>query len=173
MGSGFILYLKETINAILCIMNTLILILGIYLISIVAWVAFLFSKKGKARRLSGDKFDKVFAYISIPFAPICWIIGLIVVLGEKKKKDRPLPLPKSLLSKLKKDCVSFNGKVMSISEVNRITGKNYTLEDVYGKKYMASLNMEYMNPKTPLIFVALFKSEEEKDWQMQLLQVES
>lgn len=123
-------------------MNTLILILGIYLISVVAWVAFLFSKKVKARRLSGDKFDKVFAYISIPFAPICWIIGLIVVLGEKKKKDRPLPLPKSLQGKLKKDCVSFNGKVMSISEVNRITGKNYTLEDVYGKKYMASLKEE-------------------------------
>ncbi len=57
----------------------------------------------------------------------------------KKKKDSPVPLPKSLQGKLKKDRVSFNGKVMSIAEVNRITGKNYTLEDVYGKKYVAEL----------------------------------
>jgi len=123
-------------------MNTLILVLGIYLISVVAWVAFLSIKKGKARRSSGDKVERIFAYISIPFAPICWILGLIVVLGEKKKKDRPLPLPNSLQGKLKKDCVSFNRKVMPISEVNRITGKNYTLEDVYGKQYLDSLKEE-------------------------------
>jgi hypothetical protein len=120
-------------------MNSWSIIISIYLLTVVAWVIFLFSKKGKARRATSDKFEKVFAYVSIPFAPICWIIGLTILLSEKKKKDRPVPLPKSLQGKLKKDCVSFNGKVMSIAEVNRITGKNYSLEDVYGKKYVAGL----------------------------------
>lgn len=120
-------------------MNSWSIIISIYLLTVVAWVIFLFSKKGKARRATSDKFEKVFAYVSIPFAPICWIIGLTILLSEKKKKDRPVPLPKSLQGKLKKDRVSFNGKVMSIAEVNRITGKNYSLEDVYGKKYVAGL----------------------------------
>ena len=125
-------------------MNSWRIIIIIYLLTVVAWVVFLFSKKGKARRATSDKFEKVFSYISIPFAPLCWIGGLIVILSANKKKDRPVPLPKSLRGKLKKDRVSFNGKVMSIAEVNRITGKNYTLEEVYGKQYVANLTDDDM-----------------------------
>ena len=113
-------------------MNTGTILLGIYVLSVIAWIVFIFGIKSKNRTSTNNKTGWIFALISIPFAPICWIAGLCVILAGKKKKDRPLPLPKSLQGKLKKDCVSYNGKVMSIAEVNRITGKNYTLEDVYG-----------------------------------------
>ena len=103
-------------------------ILGIYLLSIVAWASFLISNKAKLAR-----------FITIPFAPIFLVLGLIALLRIKKNADRPIPLPKKLQGAIKKDRVLYNGKVMSIAEVNRITGKNYTLEDVYGKEYVDRL----------------------------------
>lgn len=33
----------------------------------------------------------------------------------------------------------YDGKIMSIAEVNRLTRKKYKLEDIYGKKYVAAL----------------------------------
>lgn len=123
-------------------MNTGTILLGIYVLSVIAWIVFLFSIKNKNRPATNNKTERIFAFLSIPFAPICWVAGLCVIISGKRKKDRPIPLPKSLRGKLKKDRVSYNGKVMSIAEVNRITGKNYTLEDVYGKKYVSSLTGE-------------------------------
>lgn len=103
-------------------------ILIIYFLSIVAWASFMIRNKAKLAH-----------YLSLPFAPIFLVFGFITLLRIKKNSDRPVPLPKKLQGAIKKDRVSYNGKVMSIAEVNRITGKNYTLEDVYGKDYVDRL----------------------------------
>lgn len=132
-------------------MNNWIIIIGIYLLSVVSLALFLTSKKARAKgRLANDKLEKVFAVIAILFAPIVWIIGLVVYLSSKpwkdkgKVKEQPRPLPKNLRGKLKKDLVLFQNRTMSIAEVNRITGKKYTLEQIYGRKYVASLSEEEM-----------------------------
>lgn len=72
-------------------------------------------------------------------APISWIIGIIVVATDKQKASESKPVPKKLRASLKKDRVVYNGKIMSIEEVNRLTHQKYTLEEVYGKKYVGAL----------------------------------
>jgi len=124
-------------NVILGSMKFGTILLVIYIVCVVSWILFVsLQKKVK------DKQGIVFFLISIPFAPICWLVGLGMAISARCNKDRPRPLPKNLLGKLKKDVVLFNHRTMSIAEVNRITGKEYTLEQIYGKKYVASLTDE-------------------------------
>ena len=128
-------------------MSTLQIILVAYLVTVVAWAIFVPIRMSSTK--PNSKLEKIFFLITIPFAPICWIVGLVMLIAGKtkatrvaKEGERPRPLPKNLRGKLKKDVVLFNNRTMSIAEVNRITGKEYTLEQIYGKKYVASLTEE-------------------------------
>ena len=120
-------------------MNIWHILLAVYLVSAAVLAIYLFvPRKGKGRRVSNDRTEKVFAAIALLFAPVTWVIGAVVSI-PKRKKDGPQPLPEHLLRSLKKDCVSYEGKIMSIAKVNRLTGKNYTLDRVYGKRYVAAI----------------------------------
>ena len=117
-------------------MNTWTIILAVYIISVIAWAVFIIIKDKHGRLYKNDKFGRVFKWISIPLAPICWIICLITFINMLRKRNKPLPLPKALQGKLQSDLVVFNGSIKSISEVNAITGKNYSIAKIYGKKYL-------------------------------------
>ena len=126
-------------------MNTWTIIIALYLVSVISLAILILASKAKHGTIANDNIDRVLVIIALLLAPIFWVIGLGVFLGEKSKKkgeDRPRPLPKKLRMALKKDKVLFNNKVMSIAKVNRITGKEYTLEQIYGKRYVASLTDE-------------------------------
>ena len=127
-------------------MNTWTIIIGLYLVSVVSLAIFLLVRKAKGRSAHvNNNLEKVFAVIALIFAPIVWIVGLGVFISDKRKgkgEERPKPLPKKLRGVLKKDVVLFQNRTMSIAEVNRITGKEYTLEQIYGKRYVASLTEE-------------------------------
>ena len=84
----------------------------------------------------------VFLVISTVLSPICWIIGLVVIIEGKKKekkKDWPEPVPKKFRKYLKKDTVFYHKRSISLAAYNKLTGRNLTLEQVYGKKYVKSL----------------------------------
>lgn len=55
-------------------------------------------------------------------------------------KNRPKPVPKRMRKYLKSDCVlDERNHTVSIAEYNYKHGTDYTLEDVYGKKYIACI----------------------------------
>lgn len=118
-------------------MTTKTILLIAYIVCVVAWIIYVSTLIAKKKEK--DNREIYIFLFTIPFAPICWIVGLIIKISDRLTRNRPKPLPKNLRRFLKKDLVSFRGKTMSIREVNRITGKNYTLEQVYGKKYVAAL----------------------------------
>lgn len=120
---------------------------ALYLVSVASLAIFLLVRKAKDGTLAKDNLERVLVVIALLLAPVFWIIGLGVFLSGKRKDkggDRPKPLPKKLRGTLKKDRVIFKNKTMSIAEVNRITGKEYTLEQIYGKRYVAALTDEDM-----------------------------
>ena len=119
-------------------MTTKTILLFAYIVCVVAWIIYVSIQIAKKKEK--DKTERIIFLITIPFAPICWIAGLIIKISDHITRNRPKPLPKNIRRFLKKDLVSYHGKTMSIREVNRITGKNYTLEQVYGKKYVAALD---------------------------------
>lgn len=124
-------------------MSTWTILLIVYILCVVSWVIYVLIQISKKK--SRDKFEVIVFLITIPFAPLCWLVGLILAIVRKAQNpgfSKPKPLPKKLRGGLKKDRVLFEGKVMSIAEVNRYTGEHYSLEDVYGKKYVASLSEE-------------------------------
>ena len=127
-------------------MNTWKLIIGLYLISVIALGLYLLRKKA-SQNITGNKQERIFAAIALLFAPFVWIIGLCISLGNKAKKgeEQPRPLPKKLQGSFKKDTVLFQNRTMSIAEVNRITGKDYTLKQIYGKKYVSAITEEDRN----------------------------
>lgn len=72
--------------------------------------------------------------------PIVAIVLLLYKCRDTYYRNRPRPIPKRMRKYLKKDCVLDENKTtVSLSEYNYKHGTNYSLEDVYGKKYLASL----------------------------------
>lgn len=89
------------------------------------------------------RMNVVFLIVSILFAPVCWLMGIVTLLQEKKRirrKDWPQPVPKNLRQYLKKDTVFYHNKSMSLASYNKLTGKNVTLDQIYGKRYVKSLS---------------------------------
>ena len=126
-------------------MDTWLIIIGAYTVCVISWLIFIFSKNVRKKINFKDAFEVALVIVSTIIAPLSWVLGLVLIIVDKKKNPgfpKPKPLPKKLRAGLKKDRVLFDGKVMSIAEVNRYTGKNYSLEDVYGRKYVASLSEE-------------------------------
>ena len=75
--------------------------------------------------------------------PIVAIVLLLYKCRDAYYRNRPRPIPKRMRKYLKKDCVLDENKTtVSLSEYNYKHGTNYSLEDVYGKKYLASLSEE-------------------------------
>ena len=94
---------------------------------------------------NSKKLNIAFLAISIILSPLCWILGLVVIIQQKKKAEKidwPEPVPQKLRNSLKKDTVFYHRHSMSLASYNKLTGKNLTLEQVYGKKYVKSLTEE-------------------------------
>ena len=73
--------------------------------------------------------------------PIVAIVLLLYKCRDAYYTNRPRPIPKRMRKYLKQDCVLDENKTtVSLSEYNYKHGTNYSLEDVYGKKYLASLS---------------------------------
>lgn len=124
-------------------MNTLTILGLIYAVAVVSWCIFAIIHKDRVMSTKNSKeLNVAFLVISIVLSPLCWIIGLVVIIEEKKvqkKRDWPEPVPKNLRKYLKKDTVFYHKQSMSIAAYNKLTGRNLTLEQVYGKKYVKSL----------------------------------
>ena len=82
--------------------------------------------------------DILFSILGGIFFPVIIYIGL----QELYYRNRPRPLPKKLRKWLNKDLVVYKGKSMPLAKYNDTYNKNYTLEQVYGKKYVKSLTQE-------------------------------
>ena len=82
--------------------------------------------------------DIMFSFLGGIFFPVIINLGL----QELYYRNRPRPLPKKLRKWLKKDLVVYKGKSMPLAKYNDTYNKNYTLEQVYGKKYVKSLTPE-------------------------------
>ncbi|MBM6669544.1 sel1 repeat family protein [Phocaeicola coprophilus] len=71
---------------------------------------------------------------------------LVVLIYKSYKryyyKDKPMPVPKKLRRYVKKDTVMHDHTTMSLAEYNYKFNKKFTLEDVYGKKYVRSLSLD-------------------------------
>lgn len=120
-------------------MSTTTILLTIYIASVVSLLLFLVIQKVRGKSTMKVKENLGMTIAALILAPISWILGIIVVATDKTKVSEPKPVPKKLRAALKKDRVVYDGKIMSIAEVNRLTRKKYKLEDIYGKKYVAAL----------------------------------
>ena len=85
--------------------------------------------------------------VIILLSPLALPIIALLMLYRKIKdvyyKNRPKPVPKRMRKYLNRDCVlDEKNHTVSIAEYNYKHGTDYSLEDVYGKKYMASLSKE-------------------------------
>lgn len=85
--------------------------------------------------------------VIILLSPLALPIIAILIQYRKSKdvyyRNRPKPVPKRMRKYLKIDCVlDESNHTVSIAEYNYKHGTDYSLEDVYGKKYMASLSKE-------------------------------
>lgn len=100
----------------------------------------------KARPLLSRKFW----FIVIPFILILSPIFIFIAIKQGfyfwYYRNKPAPLPHNLRKWQYKDTIIFNGKTMSLAEYNKQYNKNVKLEDVYGKKYVASLTDEDFTP---------------------------
>ena len=100
----------------------------------------------RKRRDSADSNTSIREHIAlILLSPLAFPIVTIVLLLYKCRdvyyRNRPRPIPKRMRKYLKKDCVlDENKNTVSLAEYNYKHGTNYSLEDVYGKKHLASLS---------------------------------
>ena len=118
----------------------------VYTLFVVTWCVFiLFNKKRVMSPNNSKTLNIVFLVLSIIMAPICWIGGLVSLIQRKNdlsKQELSLPVPKKFRQYLKKDTVFYHNKSMSLAAYNKLTGNNYTLEQVYGKRYVDSLTID-------------------------------
>lgn len=86
--------------------------------------------------------ERIVLFLLSPLAlPIVVIVLLFYKCRNVYYRNRPRPIPQRMRKYLKKDCVLDENKTtVSLSEYNYKHGTNYSLEDVYGKKYLASLS---------------------------------
>ena len=128
------------------IMSTLRIICIIYAIAVISWCVFAFCHRDRVMSPKNSKrLNIAFLVISIILSPFCWILGLVIIIQEKRKKKRidwPEPVPKKLRKSLKKDTVFYHRHSMSLAAYNKLTGNDLTLEQVYGKRYVKSLTEE-------------------------------
>lgn len=120
-----------------------------YIIIILAyWIASCIAvyviRRGR-RNTSGSNTSIWEHIVLILLSPLALPIVAIVLLLHKCRNayytNRPRPIPKRMRKYLKQDCVLDENKTtVSLSEYNYKHGTNYSLEDVYGKKYLASLS---------------------------------
>lgn len=81
--------------------------------------------------------------IAIPFFLIYLTVhSIYVIINKHRYRNRPRPLPKHLRKILKNFVLNENRKVISIAQYNYDHGTNFTLDQVYGKGYEASLSDE-------------------------------
>ena len=82
--------------------------------------------------------DILFSFLGGIFFPV------IIYMGFQKLyyHNRPRPLSRKLRKWLKKDLVIYKGKAMTLAQYNATYNKNYTLKQVYGRKYVKSLTPE-------------------------------
>lgn len=124
-------------------MNTWGIIGIVYGLLVIAWCFFILFNREKVMSPKNSKtLNIVFLVLSIIIAPICWIIGLVSLVQEKKqlaRKDLPQPVPKKFRNYLKKDTVFYHNKSISLAAYNKLTGNSYTLEQIYGRRYVESL----------------------------------
>lgn len=120
-------------------METNTILLCIYVACIIAILAYMIvpAVKGKSRIKPRQQW--VMILIALAIAPITLLMGLAYYLTQKIKAAKPEPVPELLRSVQYPDVVYYKGEYMSIDEVNKITGKKYTLEEVYGKEYVEAM----------------------------------
>lgn len=92
-------------------------------------------KKGSKGSIAKDIVMLILATVFFPAV-------IYVLVTEAYYHNRPRPLPRKLRKFLKKDLVHADGRTMSIAEYNATHKTQYTLEQVYGKKYVRSLTEE-------------------------------
>lgn len=133
-------------------METMYIILLYWIIAIC--VTYLIRNHEEKKKRSLNSFDshknvgkKVNMHLQIwLFAPIFLPFFLIYIairgIGENRYKNRPRPLSKKLRRLLRYFVLDENRRVISIVEYNYKHGTNFTLDQVYGKGYEASLSDE-------------------------------
>ena len=118
--------------------------LAYWMISCVA--VYVYRKRSKGRFVGNN--TSVWEHIVIILlSPLALpVIAILMLYGKYKNayfKNRPKPVPKRMRKYLKSDCVlDERNHTVSIAEYNYKHGTDYTLEDVYGKKYIVSLSKE-------------------------------
>ena len=120
-------------------MKTSSILLCIYAVCIIALIVYLFVQVAMGKSKINLKQQWGMTLIAIAVAPITWILGFAFYLTQKIKESKPQPVPELLRSVQYPDVVYYKGEYMPIDEVNKITGKKYTLEEIYGKEYVEAM----------------------------------
>lgn len=95
----------------------------------------------KFSTMEGLIFILIFMPLALPFALIYGACSMCYKTIKKLRyRNRPQPMPKKLRRFLKPDTVfDENNASMSLAKYNKTHGTNFTLDEVYGKGYEASM----------------------------------
>lgn len=93
------------------------------------------SKKGFRNGIGEDIF---YCFFGAFFIPVLFYMAL----QELYYRNRPRPISSNLSKNVRKDMISYKGETMSLSDYNAKYNKDYTFEQVFGKKYVKSLSPE-------------------------------
>ena len=106
-------------------------------------VALMVNDRIHKKKEDRDKIGKdiLFCFLGALFFPVVVYIGLEGLYYN----NRPKPIPKKLRKNLKKDLVIYKGETMPLSQYNASHKKQYTLEQVYGKRYVKSLTPQELS----------------------------
>lgn len=120
------------------------LFIAYWMISCIAIYVIRKSCKGSFMGNNTSVWEHIVIILLSPLAlPIIALLLLYRKYKDAYSMNRPKPVPKRMRKYLKRDCVLDEGnRTVSIAEYNYRHGTDYSLEDVYGKKYMASLSIE-------------------------------
>ena len=121
-------------------MKTISIILIVYAFFLIICVTLAVQSRIKKNQGFRDKIgqDILFCFLAALFFPVVIYFGCDALYYH----NRPRPIPKKFRKWLKKDLVEFKGERMSLAKYNATHKRKYTLEQVYGKKYVASLTPE-------------------------------
>ena len=121
-------------------MKTISIILIVYAFFLAICVALAVHSRIQKKQGFRDKIgqDILFCFLAALFFPVVIYFGCDALYYN----NRPRPIPKKLRKWLKKDLVDYKGERMSLAKYNATHKRKYTLEQVYGKKYVASLTPE-------------------------------
>ena len=121
-------------------MKTITIILLVYAFFFAICVALAVHSRIQKKQGFRDKIgqDVLFCILAAMFFPVVIYFGCDALYYQ----NRPRPIPKKMRKWLKKDLVEFKGERMSLAQYNATHKRKFTLEQVYGKKYVASLTPE-------------------------------